>query len=56
MFTELILDKEIPNDILRMFEVGIGIALSVPYDDDFTTTEEMMTDKQVMMILHDDTI
>ena len=56
MFTELIRDKEIPNDILRMFEVGIGIALSVPYDDEFTTTEEVITDKRVTTILHDDTI
>ena len=45
IFTELMRDKEIPNNILRMFEVGIGIALSVPNSDDFMTTEEMMTDE-----------
>ena len=55
-FTKLMRDKEIPNDILHMLEVGIGIALSVPprnsYDDDFMTMVEMMMDKQVTMILH----
>jgi len=49
-------EKEIPNDILRMLEVGIGLALSVSFDDDFMTSEEMMTDERVTTILNDETI
>ena len=53
-------DKEIPNDILRMFETGIDLAL-IPrprpcYHDDLTAAEAMFDDDRVLQIINDTTI
>ena len=53
-------DKEIPNDIVRMFEAGIDIALLTPlrysYEDVHIDEDDIMTDDRVTTILTDDTI
>ena len=53
-------DKEIPNDIVRMFEAGIDIALLTPlrysYDNVHIDEDGIMTDDRVTEILTDEMI
>ena len=55
-FTDFMREKELPNDILLMFETGIDLALFSPpqpyYFDDLAAEVEML----VLKILHDTTI
>ena len=48
-------DKELPNDILSMFEAGIDIALVNPirtvYDDDIIASTDIMADNRVQSIM-----
>ena len=59
-FTELMKDKELTNDILRMFETGIDLVLTPPprpcYHDDLTAAAAMFEDERVLKILNDTTI
>ena len=59
-FTKLMKEKELPNDILRMFETGIDLALAPPprpcYHDDLTAAADMFDDVRVLKILNDTTI
>jgi len=59
-FLELMRDKEILNDIVRLFEAGINIAVLTPlrcsYDDTYTDDDDIMTDARVTKILTDETI
>ena len=56
-FIGLMGDKEIPNDILSMFEVGIDIALFKPlrtvYDDDILASTDIMADIRVTRIMNE---
>ena len=51
-------EREIPNDILFMFEAGIDIALLTPhrtlYDDDILASTYIMADTRVMKTMIDD--
>ena len=53
-------EKEIPNDIVRLFEAGIDIAILTPlqfsYNEAYMDDEDIMTDDQVTEILTDETI
>mmetsp|Transcript_764 Transcript_764/g.1238 ORF Transcript_764/g.1238 Transcript_764/m.1238 type:complete len:88 (+) Transcript_764:169-432(+) len=53
-------EKEILNDIVRLFEAGIDIAILTPlrcyYDDTYTDDDDIMTDERVTTILTDETI
>ena len=59
-FLDLMKEKEIPNDIVRLFEAGIDIAILTPlrcyYDDTYTDDDDIMTDERVTKILTDKTI
>jgi len=59
-FTELMWEKELPNDILELFDAGINIALFMPlqfsFDEGYIDAADIMTDEQVTTILINDKI
>ena len=59
-FTDLMRDNKIPNDIVRMFETGIDIAILTPlrfsYDGVHMDEDDIMTDDRVTEIITDETI
>ena len=59
-FIELMKEKELPNDILMMFETGIDLVLDPPprpfHFDDLMEEEAIRDDDRVLKILNDTTI
>ena len=51
-FTELMKDRELPNDILMMFETGIDLVLDPPprpfHFDDLAAAEDVLDDDRVL--------
>jgi len=54
-FIELMREKELPNDILELFDAGIDIALFMPlqfsFDEDYMDAADIMMDERVRTIL-----
>ena len=59
-FQELMRDYEIPNDILKMIETGIDIALTPTarplHDNENTDTADLLDDERVSQFLNDEGI
>ena len=59
-FEEMMRDYEIPNDVLKMFEAGIDMALFPSarplFDDDDSDMAELMEDERVTRFLNDEYI